>query len=272
MESKTVTVNKKDGLVFITFPKISETGLTNHAFSTRKGGVSEGCFSSMNMSFFRGDDESNVRKNYEVLCDAVGIKTENLVFTKQTHTANVKIVTEKDRGTGFWKPSFSDVDGLVTNCKNVALVTHFADCTPLLFLDPEKKVIASSHAGWRGTVKKIGKATVNVMVNEFNCNPSDIIAAIGPNIGVCCYEVDETVYKEFLNAGFDNEKIFKSKPNGKYMLDLRLANKTVLTSCGIKEENIDISDICTRCNNEEMFSHRAHGEKRGNLAAIIELK
>ncbi len=272
MKSKTVSINNKGKLTYITFPKISATGLTNHAFSTRLGGVSKGHFSSMNMSFSRGDIETDVRKNYEILCSAVGIKTENLVFTKQTHTDNIKIVTDKDRGTGFSKPEFSDIDGLVTNCKNVALVTQFADCTPLLLLDPVKKVIASSHSGWRGTVKRIGEKTVKIMADEFGSNPADIIAAIGPNIGVCCYEVDEKVYREFLNAGFDNSVIFKPKGNGKYMLDLRLANKIILINSGIKEQNMDISDICTHCNSTEMFSHRAHGANRGNLAALIELK
>ena len=272
MVSETLKINKNGELLYITFPKIAELGITNHAFSTRLGGVSEGFLSSMNMSFSRGEKAENVRKNYEILCNAVGIKTENLVFTKQTHTDNVIVVTEKDRGTGFLKPSFEDIDGLVTNCKNVALVTQFADCTPLLFCDPEKKVIGSCHSGWRGTVKKIGLKTVELMKNTFGCNPQDIVAAIGPNIGSCCYEVDEPLFEAFSNAKFDTEEIFTKKENGKYMLDLRLANKQVLLEAGISEKNIDITDICTCCNSTEMFSHRAHGVKRGNMCAIIELK
>ena len=272
MKTETLKINEKGNLTYITFPKLTNTGILNHAFSTRLGGVSEGFFSSMNMSFSRGDNPENVIKNYEILCGAIGIDTENLVFTKQTHTDNVIVVSEKDRGTGFSKPSFSDIDGLVTNRKNVALVTQFADCTPLLFCDPEKKVIGSCHAGWRGTVKRIGQKTVEVMKNRFNCDPKDIIAAIGPNIGVCCYEVDTPVFNEFLNAGFDTDKIFIKKKNGKYMLDLRLANKYVLLDSGIKEENIDISDICTHCNADEMFSHRAQGVNRGNMCAVIQLK
>ena len=272
MKSNSVNINKKGDLVYITFPKLEALGILNHAFTTKLGGVSKGHFSSMNMSFNRGDERSSVIKNYEIICGAVGIDTKNLCFSKQTHTDNVLVVTKNDRGTGFNRPEFSDIDGLVTNNKNVALVTQFADCTPLLFCDPVKKVIASSHSGWRGTVKRIGKKTVETMVDNFGCDPKDIVAAIGPCIGKCCYEVDSPVYDEFQKADFNNDLIFTEKENGKYMLDLRLANKIILNEAGIREENIDVADVCTCCNSNEMFSHRANGTKRGNLAAIIELK
>ncbi len=272
MKSNTVNINNCGGLYYITFPKLQNSGLVNHGFTTRLGGVSKGYYSSMNMSFNRGDDENFVRENYKRICDAIDVKCENLVFTKQTHTDNVIRVDEKDRGIGFSRPSFSDIDGLVTNAKNVALVTQFADCTPLLFLDPKNNAIGSCHSGWRGTVKRIGKKTVELMQKEFGSDPNDIICAIGPNIGKCCYEVDDAVFNEFKSAGFDTKLIFTEKGNGKYMLDLRKANELILLNSGIKKENIDISDICTCCNFDSMFSHRASGEKRGNMAAIIELK
>ena len=173
-----------------------------------------------------------------------------------------------------WAPEFSfcDVDGMITDRPGVALVTHFADCTPLLFCDPVKKVIASSHAGWRGTVKEIGKITVQKMVSEYGCNPDNIIAAIGPNIGQCCYEVDDPVANEFKKISYLNlDKILKPKKNGRYMLSLTEANKQILINSGINPKNMDISDICTCCNSTELHSHRATGGKRGILAAIIEL-
>ncbi len=272
MQSKTVNIKKNGNLVYITFPKFVESGMVKHAFTTRLGGVSKGYFGSMNMSFNRNDDEKSVRKNYEIICDEIGINTDNLVFSQQTHTDNLLTVTTKDRGTGFSKPPFCDIDGLVTNQKNVALVTQYADCTPLIFCDTKKGVIAASHSGWRGTVKKIGQKTVEKMVSEFSCNPNDIIAGIGPCINKCCYEVDETVFSEFQKAKFDTESIFVKKPNGKYMLDLITANKNILIESGISESNIDVADICTFCNSSEMFSHRAQGVKRGNMAMIIELK
>ena len=272
MESKTVKINRVNNLVYITFPKLSATNAVRHAFSTRYGGVSSGCCSSMNLSFNRGEPREIVEKNYNIFCSAVGIDVSHIVLSKQTHTNNVVKVTSDDKGTGFSKPSFEDVDGLITDEPGVALVTQYADCTPLLFCDPKKKVIANSHSGWRGTVKKIGQVTVEKMVNEFGCKREDIVAAIGPCIMDCCYEVDEPVFEEFSKTDIDLDKIMKkSKNSNRFMLDLRAANREILLKSGIREENLDVADICTCCNSDELFSHRATNGKRGNLAAIIEL-
>lgn len=273
MISHTLNINNKNGVIFITFPKFEKTGLVNLLFSTRIGGVSDGIWSSMNLSFNRGDKRDNVLENYKRLCDCKNIDINNLVLSKQTHTNNVKTVTKADCGTGIFKESFSDIDGLVTNQKGVALVTQYADCTPLVFLDTKNKVIATSHAGWRGTVKEIGKKTVEKMVNEFGSNPSDIIVGIGPCIKECCYEVDDPVYNEFSKLSYlDLSKIFKAKENGHYMLNLVEANRQILINAGIPDNNFDLSDICTCCNAEEMHSHRKSKGERGNLALIIELK
>lgn len=272
IKTSNLKLTVKGNLQYIQFPKLLNTGCVRHVFSTRHGGVSTGDCATMNLSFNRGEPRENVVKNYEILCEAVGIDTENLVLSQQTHTNNVISVTKENCGTGFNLPPFCDVDGLVTNQSGVALVTQYADCTPLLFCDPVKKVIATSHAGWRGTAKLIGKVTIEKMVNEYGCNPENIIVGIGPCIAQCCYEVDETVYNEFATIDFlDMETIFINKPNGKYMLDLVEANKQILIKSGISENNIDVSDICTNCNSSDLHSHRATGGKRGNLAAIIEL-
>lgn len=274
LKSDNLNIVKHDELIYITFPKLEATKMVRHAFSTRHGGVSENHCATMNLSFSekRGDTKENVNENYRRLCSDIGIEAKNLVLSKQTHTNNVITVTKEHCGTGVTKPSFCDVDGLVTNESGVALVTQYADCTPLLFCDPVKKVIATSHAGWRGTVKLIGKVTVEKMVKDFGCNPKDIIAAIGPCIGQCCYEVDDPVFNEFKKLDFlELDKIFIFKENGKYMLNLVEANRQILLYSGILPSNIDISDICTCCNSEDMFSHRASKGKRGNLAAIIEL-
>lgn len=272
MKSQNLKININGELKYITFPKLTATGVVRHTFSTRLGGVSGGDCYSMNLSFNRGDSRENVLENYRILCGAVGIDTSHLVLSHQTHTNNVISVTEKDCGTGITKPSFCDVDGLVTDRSGVALVTQFADCTPLLFCDPIKKVIATSHAGWRGTVKLIGKVTVEKMVNNYGCDPNNIVVGIGPCIGQCCYEVDDPVYNEFIKIPFLKlDKILIPKENGRYMLNLVEANRQILIYSGINSENIDCSDICTCCNAEEMHSHRATGGKRGNLAAIIEL-
>ena len=272
LTSKTLNIIDKNGLVYIQFPKFQKIDFIRHTFSTRHGGVSTGDAASMNLSFNKDSCPENVIKNFEILCGAVGIDTANLVLSHQTHTNNVIVVDGSYRGTGITKPSFSDVDGMITAEKNVALVTQYADCTPLVFCDPIKKVIATSHAGWRGTVKLIGKVTVEKMVSEFGCDPKDIIAGIGPNIGKCCYEVDDPVINEFKKLeNLELERFIFPKDNGKYMLDLAEANRQILTLAGIKNENIDVSDICTCCNAKDLHSHRATGGKRGNLPLIIQM-
>ncbi len=272
MKSSTLNINNKYGVKYITFPKLEKCGAVRHIFSTRIGGVSKGQYSSMNLSLSGGDDRESVLENYKRLCGCVEININHLVLSRQTHTNNVKTVTEEDLGTGIFKDSFSDVDGLITDRRGIALVTQYADCTPLLFCDPVKKVVATSHAGWRGTVKEIGKVTVEKMVNEHGCNAKDIIAAIGPAIGVCCYEVDDPVINEFKKIPYLSlSNIVFPKENGKYMLDLKEANRQILINSGISPDNIDVADLCTCCNSEELHSHRATGGKRGNLAAIIEL-
>lgn len=272
MYSKNLKINKIGELVYITFPRLEACGAVRHIFSTRLGGVSEGQYSTMNTSFSSGDDFKCVEENYRRLCASVGIDISHLVLSKQTHTNNVKTVTKSDCGTGYTKPSFCDVDGLVTNESGVALVTQYADCTPLLFCDPVKRICATSHAGWRGTVSGIGRVTVEKMVNEFGCNPDDIIAAIGPCVCENCYEVDTPVFDAFVESGIDITGVFREgRDDNHFMLNLVAANKNILISAGIKEENIDISDICTCCNADKLHSHRATGGKRGNLAAIIEL-
>ncbi len=272
MESKTVKINECGELMFVTFPKLSSCKVARHIFSSRKGGVSEGQYASMNLSFSGGDKRENVLENYNRLCSAAGIDTSHLVLTHQTHTNNVRVVTREDLGRGISREGFTDVDGLITNQSGVALVTHFADCTPLLFCDAKKHVCATAHSGWKGTVAQIGAVTVQKMVREFGCEPRDIIAAIGPSIGACCYEVDTPVYNAFLESGINLQGVFTPLADGEhFMLDLKRANKNILISAGVLEENIDVADICTCCSSDDFHSHRATAGKRGTLGAIIEL-
>ena len=271
MKSNTLNINHKNGVTYITFPRLLKTGAVRHLFSTKIGGVSTGQFASMNTRF-TGDTYENVCENYRRLCSTVGIDTSHLVLSHQTHTNNVKIVDKSHRGTGYNKPSFSDIDGLITAERGVALVTQYADCTPLLFCDPVKRVCATSHAGWRGTASKIGEVTVGKMVSEFGCRKEDIIAAIGPAICKDCYEVDTPVYDAFKENGVPLDGVFFPKGDGVHFnLDLKRANLNILLSCGIPRDNIDVADVCTCCNSDVLHSHRATGGKRGNLAAIIEL-
>lgn len=274
LKSNNLEINNKNGVCYITFPKLSASGVVNHAFTTRIGGVSKGYYGAMNMSITGGDNKEDVIKNYELICDAAGIDPSHLVLSHQTHTDNILTVSQKDIGKGiFCERDYENVDGLITNCKGVALVTQYADCTPLLFCDPVKKVIATSHAGWRGTVAEIGIKTVKRMQEEFGCNPNDIIAAIGPSICAECYEVDTPLYEAFkkLNS-IDIDSIFTRVDEEHFKLNLWEANRQMLIFAGIKPENIDVTDLCTFCNNKYLHSHRFSGGKRGTIAAIIELK
>lgn len=274
IKSENLVLHFNETTPYITFPLLDKCNAVNHAFTTRLGGVSEGMYSSLNMSFTNGDTYENVLENYKRICAAVNIDPNKLVLSKQTHTNNVKIVTKEDIGKGIFRErDYDDVDGLITNVPGVALVTQYADCTPLLFCDPIKKVIATSHAGWRGTATEIGKKTVELMKSEFGCNAEDIIAAIGPSICQNCYEVDDVVYAPLCQIPYlDKSKILIHKENGKYMLNLWETNRQILINAGIRPENIDVTDLCTNCHPDVFHSHRFTKGKRGNLAAIIALK
>lgn len=270
LNSTTLNIHNKNGLLYITFPSLEMPGV-KHAYTTKLGGVSKGIFESMNMSFARGDDANSVTENYRRICGALGVDYKRCVLSKQTHTTNVRIVTEADIGKGIISDrDYDDVDGLITNIPNVTLVTQYADCVGLLFFDPIKRVIATSHAGWRGTVNEIGKITVQKMRDCFGCEPKNIRVGIAPSIGPCCFEVDKPVYDEFMKMqGIDFDSIIEDKGNGKYHIDLWKTNFQTLINSGILSENISVTDLCTKCHHDVFFSHRHTNGKRGNLAALI---
>lgn len=271
-EQPVIKVNKSGEVVWLSYPSLDLEKDFVHGFSTRLGGVSQEHLSSMNLSFSRGDQEENVRENYRRIAAAIGFALENLVCSDQTHTTNIRKVTEADRGKGFLCPKdYTDVDGLITNVPGIVLATFYADCVPLYFVDPVKKAIGLVHSGWRGTVGKIGRAAVEAMGREYGSNPEDLLAAIGPSICQDCYEVSEDVIEEFRKS-FSLEmwkELFYQKENGKYQLNLWKANEQIMLECGIRKEHISVTDICTCCNPMLLYSHRASKGKRGNLAAFL---
>ena len=268
-------LEERAGVPFLVFPALEQTGIVVHGFSTRLGGVSEGIFSTMNLSFTRGDKEEAVRENYRRLGRAMGFSCENLVCSDQTHTTNLRVVTEEDRGKGFTRPKdYRDVDGLVTNIPGLVLATFYADCVPLYLVDPVRRCIGLSHGGWRGTVGKIGKKTAELMEEQYGSRPEDLRAAIGPSICQDCYEVSEDVIEQF-RAAFEERfwpELFYAKENGKYQLNLWRANELGFLEAGLKPEHIAVTDLCTCCNPGLLFSHRASHGKRGNLGAFLMLK
>lgn len=266
-------INFKDNVPYISYRALDDIKWLKNGFSTRLGGVSEGVLSTMNLGFGRNDLPENVVKNHEIIANAIGFNPENIVASKQTHTTNVKIVSKKDCGKGIYRErDYDDVDGMITNEKGIVLATYFADCVPLYMVDTKNKAIGLSHSGWRGTVEKIGKVTLDLMKETYGTNPKDVIACIGPSICRDCYEVSEDVATEFEAAFKGREKdILINKGNGKYQLDLWACNYIIFKECGVYEENIHMPDICTCHNMEMMFSHRATQGRRGNLAAFLSI-
>lgn len=265
----------KDGADWLLeYPALAQTGMVEHCFTTRRGGVSEGMFSTLNLSFTRGDEEAAVRENYRRIAEALQIAPKRFVLSDQTHTTNIRVANEADAGKGLVTPrDYQDVDGLVTNVPELVLATFYADCVPLFFVDPAHRAIGLSHSGWRGTVKRMGQATLRVMEEEYGTRPEDVICAIGPSICRDCYEVSEDVAEAFiLEFGADTEHMLEEKDNKKYQLDLWEANRQVLLDAGVLKTNISMTSLCTCCNHRLLFSHRATNGRRGNLGAFLYLK
>ena len=259
---------------YLSYPLLEQTGMVKHCFTTRLGGVSEGIFESLNLSFSRGDQRAAVEENFQRVAQALGTEYGHFVFTDQTHTVNVRRVGIEDAGKGLTRArGYSDVDGLITNEPGLVLSTFYADCVPLYFIDTKKRAIGLSHSGWRGTVRRMGRVTLETMRREFGTLPEGVICAIGPSICQDCYEVSEDVAEEF-NREFSSHsgEILVNKGNGKYQLDLWRANEMILLEAGIKPEHLSVTDLCTCCNDKILFSHRASQGKRGNLGAFLCLK
>lgn len=269
-------MKEKNGVAYVTFPKLSvyEKELV-HGFSTRLGGVSEEHLASMNLSFTRGDDREKVMENHRRFARALGYDETRLVFSDQVHLTRFHKVTKADSGKGIVRESdIKEIDGLVTDEPGIPIITFYADCVPLFFFDPVKKVIAMAHSGWRGTVERIGAKMVSCMEKEYGSRPQDIVCAIAPSICQKCYEVSEDVALRFLEVfgnSFGDELLYQ-KENGKYQLNLHKACEITLLEAGIGREHLDVTDLCTCCNSDVFFSHRASHGRRGNLAGVMMLK
>ena len=271
-KTETLCAHQEGDLVYYSFPAFDGVEGVRHGFSTRLGGVSEGTYAAMNLSFTRGDDAAAVRENFDRFCAAIGVNADDVVISAQTHTANVKIVTAADRGRGITREKeYTDVDGLITNEAGVVLCTQYADCVPLFFVDPVKRVVATSHAGWRGTAAGIAAVTVRRMVAEYGCRAEDILAGIGPSIGHCCFEVDSPVYDAFCKVEVFDDTCYTDNGGGKYHIDLWQVNRRWLLAAGVLPEHITVTDLCTRCHPDLFWSHRKTGDARGSLAAFVAL-
>lgn len=275
-EQHILDTREKAGVPYLSFRALEATGLVVNGFSTCLGGASRGKYATMNFSYSRGDDPKAVLENFTRMAQALGVSRDQMVVSYQTHTVNIRRVTEEDAGKGVIRErDYQDVDGLITDVPGLTLVTFYADCVPLYLVDPVKKAIGLSHSGWRGTVNRMGRETVNAMKEAFGTDPADLIACIGPSICRDCFEVGEEVAEAFA-AAFDprwHKELFtpNGKP-GKYQLDLWRANEIILAEAGVRKEQLHTTNICTMCNSDYLFSHRRVGEQRGNLGAFLGIR
>lgn len=258
--------------VALVCPSFEETGCVHHGFSTRLGGVSSGVLSSLNLGLHTEDSRQHVDENYSRFCSAVGVEKKKLILPRQVHSAEVKIVSRCDEGKGFARESdLGDFDALITAEPGLPIGVFYADCTPILFLDPVKRVVAAVHSGWRGTYARIGRKTVQMMRRSFGCCPENILAAFGPSIKKCHFEVGSDVFVQFCE-GFGTRNLHTSKAVGdKFYVDTDLLNRQQLLEEGLREENISFCNLCTFCHHDRFFSHRADGGRTGRMCAVIKL-
>lgn len=257
---------QKNALTYQVAPHIAAP----HCFTTRLGGVSCGHLSSMNIGTHRGDNPEKVRKNYQILADALQFDINKLVLTKQTHTNTVRQVGQNEWGAGLFQPELSPCDALITNIPGTALVVFTADCTPILLHDPVTGAVGAVHAGWRGTAADIAGKTVRAMTAAYGCRPETICAAIGPNIGQCCFATDADVPQAMLSAFGDEVQGCIKIHGNKYYVNLKEINAHALRRAGVTK--IAVSEHCTACAQDLFWSHRINGPLRGSQGAIIVCK
>lgn len=246
-----------------------------HGFSTRKGGVSEGCFASLNLRIGGPDpdDRTKVEENYRRFCAAVGVDVNGVVLSKQVHEDTVRVVTAADAGKGLFRERDYTADALVTNEPGLSLMVFSADCGIFLMHDPVSGCIAAVHAGWRGTVRDLPAKVVHEMERLYGAKPENIRVAIGAGIGPCCFDTHRDVPDALLDAFGPAVDTFFHAFRGKWQVDLEGTNLWRLREVGIREEHLDTIGICTACHGEQLYwSHRRNGDARGVQGALIALK
>ena len=259
---------------FSTFPE----NVVTHAVSTRIDGVSKPPFDSLNLALHVGDEPENVIANRKKFVQSLGFKLSDIVTPNQVHGEKIFRVDENYRGCGCenYADSIPETDALITNVPKLPLMLCFADCVPIFFVDVENRAIGLAHGGWRGTFKKIAAKTLLKMGDEFGTRPENCLIGIAPSIGACCYEVGGEVLDKCKIAFPKNVDELLIERDGKIFLDLWRANVVQLLEIGACEENIDVANECTCCNDGWYFSYRAAHKKNldrtGRIAALIALK
>ena len=263
-------LNKTHSIQYYESSFLSGCDFLTHAFCTRFGGVSEEDYASLNISFKEGDLESKVLQNWNRLAMAFGIPLENFLTLNQVHSDDIFVI--KPYGDYFPADRALNYDAIVTNRTNLAICIKTADCVPVFIVDRVKKIIAAVHAGWKSTALEITSKVIRLLYDKYDSSPYDIMAAIGPAIGKCCFEVDAATVNYFLKQKDHEAFLFPGETPNKWMVDLAEANRRQIINCGIPEENIDISNLCTSCRQDLFFSHRGSGGITGRLINFMMIK
>lgn len=271
-ETDIYKLHTKGKAQYLTFKRLDEYPELRHLFTTRHGGISTGCRESWDLGFSEEDGPEARDYNCGVLADIMGIAPGDMVWSQQTHTTNIRRVTEADRGKGATRQrDYTDVDGLVTDCRGIAIVTTHADCNALYFYDPARHVIGLAHSGWKGTLNRIGLAMVNKMKADFGSDPADIICGIGPSLCQDCFEVDRDVADMFMAVDAEYSK-FAYEKGVKTYIDLWAINGYILQKAGVSPAKISCMNLCTKENTDTFFSHRGQQGHRGTMAAAMMLE
>jgi YfiH family protein len=248
-------------LLFLHAGHLQRAGV-RHAFTTRRGGVSRGAFASLNLGRGVADDPGAVVRNRDAVVRALGFHPRRHVEAAQVHGPLVAVVTADDAGV-----KVEGADGMVTGDAALVLAVHAADCVPILLADPRTRTVAAVHAGWKGTAAGVAVEAVRLMVDRFGSRPETVLAAIGPSIGPCHYEVDEPVIERLSVWSWWREMAIPN-PRGRWQLDLRAANRRQLADVGVLPEHIEVLDLCTYCRADLFFSHR-RDRITGRMGAMI---
>jgi hypothetical protein len=263
-------IAQKASVKYLECPTEKELDFVIHAFCTRQGGVSGGSFASLNVSAREGDGNDQVRQNIERIAAAFGISVSQFLFVCQVHRDGVWVIDSRTPLSAY--EPLPELDAIVTNRPGLALCIKTADCVPVFLADPVRRVIGAVHAGWKGTALQIVEKAVGEMVQRFGVRPFDLFATIGPAIGPCCYEVDAGVYQAMHRHPSRDACFSAGRQAGRWMLNLSLANRHQLLSCGLLPEHIRTADHCTACHPELFFSHRAQGGNTGRQLNFIMIR
>lgn len=271
--TKGFVLQQQGDLQYYTIPDFAASGLVIHGFTARHGGSSEGPYTSLNLAFHVGDDPEKVRANRRTVAGALKFAVEKLVTAEQVHGDRIMVVTAQQAGMGAmdYESALPATDALITNVPGIPLAAFYADCVPVFILDPVSKAVGLAHAGWKGTVRKIAQKTILRMSEIYGTRPGDCLIGIAPSVGPCCYEVDSLVSGEFEKEYDDLSGLLTPLSPGKWRLDLWAANQRQLLEIGVRQENVNISRICTCCNKNILFSYRGENGLTGRMGAFIML-